>query len=58
VEWAKSIVKVFEEEGIAKGSAAVSVNGHMVDTPVYLGAKKILDAMIEIEAKEKRRAAK
>ena len=55
VEWAKSIVKVFEEEGIAKGTAAVAVNGHMVDTPVYLGAKKILEAMAEIEAKEKKR---
>jgi len=54
VEWAKAIVKVFEEEGIAKGTAAVAVNGHMVDTPVYLGAKKILDAMAEIEAKEKK----
>jgi len=41
---------VFEEEGIAKGSAAVSYKGKMVDTPVYLGAKKILATMAEIEA--------
>ena len=52
VEWAKEVVKVFEEEGIAKGSAAVSYKGKMVDTPVYIGAKKILDTMKEIEAKK------
>ncbi|MFC1988120.1 HpcH/HpaI aldolase/citrate lyase family protein [Chloroflexota bacterium] len=53
VQWAKDVVKVFEEEGIAKGSAAVSFNGKMVDTPVYIGAKKILETMAEIEAKGK-----
>ena len=52
VEWAKEVVRVFEEEGIAKGSAAVSYKGKMVDTPVYIGAKKILDTMKEIEAKK------
>ena len=55
VEWAKAVVKVFEEEGIAKGSAAVTLNGHMVDTPVYLNAKQILDAITQIEEKEKKR---
>ena len=57
VEWAKAVVKVFEEEGIAKGSAAVTLNGHMVDTPVYYNAKNILDAVTEIEEKEKKRNA-
>lgn len=52
VEWAHGVVKVFEEEGIAKGKAAVSYNGKMVDTPVYLNAKDILVAQAEIEAKE------
>jgi len=52
VEWAIGVVKVFEEEGIAKGKAAVSYNGKMVDTPVYLNAKDILAAQAEIEAKE------
>ncbi|AFV01362.1 Citrate lyase beta chain [Dehalobacter sp. UNSWDHB] len=52
VEWANGVVKVFEEEGIAKGKAAVSYNGKMVDTPVYLNAKDILAAQAEIEAKE------
>ena len=56
VEWAKEIKKVFEEEGIAKGSAAVSYKGKMVDTPVYIGALKILEAQVEIEAREKKRA--
>ncbi len=51
VEWAHGVVKVFEEEGIAKGKAAVSYNGKMVDTPVYLNAKDILAAQAEIDAK-------
>lgn len=51
VEWAKAVVKVFEEEGIAKGKASVSLNNKMVDTPVYLNAKDILAAYEEIEAK-------
>jgi len=55
VEWAKAVVKVFEEEGIAKGTAAVTLNGHMVDTPVYMNAKNILDAVTQIEEKEKKR---
>jgi citrate lyase subunit beta/citryl-CoA lyase len=55
VEWAREIKKVFEEEGIAKGSAAVSYKGKMVDTPVYIGALKILEAQVEIEARERKR---
>jgi citrate lyase subunit beta/citryl-CoA lyase len=55
VEWAKQVVKVFEEEGIAKGSASVSFQGKMVDTPVYIGAKKILETMAEIEAKKRKK---
>lgn len=52
VEWARGVVKCFEEEGIAKGKAAVSYQGKMVDTPVYLNAKDILAAQAEIDAKE------
>lgn len=51
VEWAKAVVKVFEEEGLAKGKASVSLNGKMVDTPVYLNAKDILATALEIDAK-------
>ena len=54
VEWAKAIVDVFEKEGIAKGSAAVSYKGKMVDTPVYIGAKNILAVMAEIESRTKK----
>ncbi|KLU62172.1 citrate lyase subunit beta [Peptococcaceae bacterium CEB3] len=53
VEWARGVVKVFEEEGIAKGKAAVSYLGKMVDTPVYLNAQDILAAQAEIDAKTK-----
>ena len=52
VEWAVGVVKVFEEEGIAKGKAAVSYNGKMVDTPVYLNALDILASDKEIKEKE------
>ncbi|HBW38842.1 CoA ester lyase [Desulfosporosinus sp. BICA1-9] len=51
VEWAGGVVKVFEEEGIAKGKASVSFNGKMVDTPVYLNALDIIAAQAEIDAK-------
>lgn len=54
VEWAHGVVKVFEEEGIAKGKAAVSYLNKMVDTPVYLNAKDILAAQAEIDAKSKK----
>ena len=52
VEWAAGVKKVFEEEGIAKGSAAVSYKGKMVDTPVYENALTILSIIEEIKAAE------
>jgi citrate lyase subunit beta/citryl-CoA lyase len=55
VEWANGVVKVFEEEGIAKGAAAVSYQGKMVDTPVYENAKTVLATMEEISAMEAQR---
>jgi citrate lyase subunit beta / citryl-CoA lyase len=55
VEWARGVVKVFEEEGIAKGMAAVSFKGKMVDTPVYDNARTILSTVAEIEAFDKKR---
>ena len=54
VEWAQGVVKVFEEEGLAKGKAAVSYLGKMVDTPVYDNARDILAAQAEIDAKNKK----
>ncbi|MFP3975658.1 MAG: HpcH/HpaI aldolase/citrate lyase family protein [Dehalococcoidia bacterium] len=50
VEWAEGVKKVFEEEGIAKGKAAVTYQGKMVDTPVYENALQILQMMEEIRA--------
>jgi len=55
VEWAKGVVKVFEEEGIAKGAAAVSYLGKMVDTPVYENARTILAIVDEISAFDAKR---
>ncbi|MDN5345394.1 MAG: citrate lyase subunit beta / citryl-CoA lyase [Clostridia bacterium] len=52
VEWARGVVKAFEEDAIAKGKAAISYQGKMVDTPVYLNAKDILSAYEEIQAKD------
>lgn len=54
VEWAEGVKKVFEEEGIAKGAAAVTYKGKMVDTPVYENALTILSTMEEIKAAEAR----
>ena len=52
VEWAEGVKKIFEEEGIAKGAAAVAYKGKMVDTPVYENALTILRTMEEIRAAE------
>ena len=52
---AQAVFKVFEEEGIAKGMAAVSYKGKMVDTPVYDNARTILATLAEIEAFDKKR---
>jgi citrate lyase subunit beta/citryl-CoA lyase len=52
VEWAEGVKKIFEEEGIAKGAAAVAYKGKMVDTPVYENALQILRTMEEIRAAE------
>lgn len=52
VEWAKEITKVFEEEGIAKGSASVGYKGSMIDIPVYRDGLNILARQAEIEETE------
>jgi citrate lyase subunit beta / citryl-CoA lyase len=54
-EWAREVVKAFEEEGIAKGMAAINYKGQMVDTPVYDNARSVLATMDEIMAFEKKR---
>jgi citrate lyase subunit beta/citryl-CoA lyase len=55
IEWATGVVEVFEKEGLAKGLAAVSYKGKMVDTPVYDNARTILAIMVEIQAKDAQR---
>jgi citrate lyase subunit beta / citryl-CoA lyase len=55
VDWAEGVVKVFEEEGLAKGKAAVSYKGKMVDTPVYDNARTILSIRDEIAAFDSKR---
>lgn len=52
VEWAKTITKVFEEEGLAKGSASVGFEGSMIDIPVYRDGLNILAREKEIKEKE------
>ncbi|MGI5970786.1 MAG: HpcH/HpaI aldolase/citrate lyase family protein [Oscillospiraceae bacterium] len=52
VENARRIVKFFEEEGLAKGLASVSLDGKMVDTPVYVSAQNVLDLYESIKEKE------
>ena len=58
VEWAKKITKVFEEEGLAKGSASVGFEGSMIDIPGYRDGLNILARQKEIEEKEAARGAK
>lgn len=57
VEWAQGVVEAFEKEALAKGLAAISYKGKMVDTPVYENARTILAIMEEIKAKEAKRKA-
>lgn len=57
VEWAQGVVEAFERDALAKGLAAISYKGKMVDTPVYENARTILAVMEEIQAKEAKRKA-
>ena len=52
VAYARKVVKVFEEEGLAKGLASVPYEGKMVDTPVYVNAQGVIERFEEIKAKE------
>ena len=57
VAWARKVTKAFEEEGIAKGSASVPVDGQMVDTPVYINAKNVLERAEEVMKKDALKAS-
>ena len=39
---ASDVVRLLEQEGIAKGRAAIPVNGRMIDTPIYWQARRLL----------------
>jgi citrate lyase subunit beta / citryl-CoA lyase len=52
---ARKVVEAFEE-GLRRGTASVNVDGAMVDTPVYVRARRILEQAAAIAAIEKRRA--
>lgn len=54
VAWAEGVKKTFESEGLARGVAAVTYQGKMVDTPVYENALTILRTVQEIEAAQRR----
>jgi len=43
IEEARTVVELFEREGIAKGRAAIPANGRMIDTPIYERAKRLLE---------------
>jgi citrate lyase subunit beta/citryl-CoA lyase len=55
---AEVIKKFFEEEGLAKGLAAVSLDGKMVDTPVYQSALNTLEFYDAIQKQENRSKTK
>ena len=52
VEYSKKVIEFFEEEGLAKGLASVSMDGKMVDTPVYTSAQNVVARYEEIKAQE------
>jgi citrate lyase subunit beta/citryl-CoA lyase len=43
IEEARTIVELFEREGIAKGRAAIPADGRMIDTPIYERARRLLE---------------
>jgi len=54
-EYARRVVEAFEE-GVRKGTASVSLDGKMVDVPVYKRALVILERARAVEATERRKA--
>ncbi len=40
---ARDIVEAFERDGLAKGIAAIAVDGKMIDTPIYWRAKRLVE---------------
>jgi citrate lyase subunit beta/citryl-CoA lyase len=40
---ARAVVEAFERDGLAKGRAAIAVEGKMIDTPIYWRAKRLVE---------------
>ncbi len=40
---ARAVVEAFEREGLAKGIAAIAVEGKMIDTPIYWRARRLVE---------------
>ena len=40
---ARAIVAAFERDGLAKGIAAIAVDGKMIDTPIYWRARRLVE---------------
>ncbi len=55
VEYARRAVQAFEA-GLREGRASVDLDGAMVDTPVYLRARSILERAVAIAEVERRKA--
>lgn len=55
VDHARRAVAAFEE-GVSQGKAAVSLDGRMVDTPIYKQARLLLDRAEAVEQVERRKA--
>jgi hypothetical protein len=55
VAWSRRVIEAFEE-GVARGTASVSVGGRMIDIPIAEKARRILARADAIAAKEARKA--
>ena len=40
---ARATVAAFERDGLAKGIAAIAVDGKMIDTPIYWRARRLVE---------------
>lgn len=56
VTYARKVAAYFEKEGLAKGLASVSLDGKMVDTPVYTSALDVIKLYDDIREKEARKS--
>ncbi len=55
MDWARRAVQAFEH-GVEQGKAAVSLDGRMIDTPIYKQAKLLMERAAAIEEVEARKA--